>query len=98
MTATRAAAPGVPPVAAQRELEPGVGGDPPGRPQPRGREGQPATGEERATEPPPRAQEFGGGRERADRPLAGEPPSKGEGCSAKEGTGRRRGKWGQSGE
>ena len=72
---TRAAVPGAPPAAARGELEPGAGGDPQGVPQPRGQEGQPATGEERATGPSPRVQGFSGGRERADQQLKGEPPS-----------------------
>ena len=48
----RAAAPGVPAGAARGGLEPRVGGDPLGGPQPCGREGQPATGEGRAIAPP----------------------------------------------
>ena len=93
MSETRVAAPGVPSAAAQGGL-PGVGGDPLGGLQPRRQEGQPATAEEGATEPPMRVQEFAGGRERANQPLAGEPPSKEGGCSTKEGAGRRRRSWG----
>ena len=96
---TRAAVLGATPTTAQGELEPGVGGDPLGVPQPRGREGQPATGEERATEPPQRAQGFSGGRGRPDRILAEEPPGKGRplaegGRSAQGEAGRRRGRGG----
>ena len=68
---TQTAATGVPSAATQGGLGPGRGGDPPGGPQPRGQEGQPAAGEEGATESPPWAQEFGRGRERANQPLAG---------------------------
>ena len=82
---TRTAAPGVPSGAAQGGLEPGRGGDPPGGPQLRGQEGQPAAGKEGATESPLRAQEFGRGRVRADQPLAGEPPSPEVGYYTKEG-------------
>ena len=46
---TWTAAPGVPYGAAQGGLEPGRGGDPPGGPQLRGGEGQPAAGKEGAT-------------------------------------------------
>ena len=78
---TRAAVPGVLSTGAQGEREPGVGVDPLGGPQLRRREGQPVTGEEGATGPPTQTQEFSGGRERADQPLAGEAPSKEGGCS-----------------
>ena len=90
---------GTPPPAAQGELEPGAGGDPLGMPQPHGHEEQLAAGEERAAEPPRRAQGLSGGRGRPDRPLTGEPPSKGRqlaegGRSAEEGAERRRRNWG----
>ena len=71
---TRAAAPGVPPGAAPGRLEPGVGGDLLGGPQPRRGEGQPAAREERAPAPLRAATESGGEREQADPPLVEEPP------------------------
>ena len=95
----RAAMLGTPPPAAQGELEPGAGGDPLGMPQPHGHKEQLAAGEERAAGPPRRAQGLSGGRGRPDRPLTGEPPSKGRqlaegGRSAEEGAERRRRNWG----
>ena len=80
-------------------------GQGPGGPKPSGREGPPAAGEEGATESPPRAQEFGRGRERADQPRAGEPPSQKGGYNSEEEAGgsreqreRARGPWGRSTE
>ena len=87
---TRAAAPGVPPGAAQGGLEPRGGGDLLGGPQPRRGEGQPATREGRAAAPPPGAPESSGGRERVDPPLVEEPLGKEGGCSAEGAAGRER--------
>ena len=102
---TQTAATGVPSAATQGGLGPGRGGDPPGGPQPRGQEGQPAAGEEGATESPPWAQEFGRGRERANQPLAGKAPSQEGGYNTEEGEGRSReqqertqSQWGRSAE
>ena len=93
MSETRAAAPGVPPGAAQGGLGPRGGGDLLGGPQPRRGEGQPATREGRAAAPPPGAPESGRGREKKDPPLVEGPPSKEGGCSAKGVAGREREQW-----
>ena len=76
----RATAPGMPPGAALRRVEPGGGGDPLGGPQPRRGEGQPAAREERATAPRQGATESGEEWEKAGPPLVKEPPDK-EGVS-----------------
>ena len=86
-------------MAAKGELEPGARGVLLGAPQRGGRGEQTAAGEERAPEPPQRAQGFSGGRGRPDRILAEEPPGKGRplaegGRSAKGEAGRRRGRGG----
>ena len=80
----RAAAPGVPPGAAQGGLEPGGDGDLLGGPQPRSGEGQPAARGERAAAPLRVVPEPGGEREKADPPLVEEPPSKEGDYGAKE--------------
>ena len=83
---TWAATPGMPPGATPGRLEPGRGGNLLGGPQPYRGEGQPAAREEKAAAPLRVATESGGEREQADLPLVEEPPGKGEGCSANEGS------------
>ena len=87
--------PGVPSGAAQGGMEPKECGDMLGGPQQHPGEGQPPAKEGRATAPPRVAAEPDGGKERADPPLAEEPPGKEGDYGAEEAAGKRGAEWGR---